>query len=64
MKVIVFYNQFELVGTGLLRLKKTEKWSFMVPVTVLHNIRILGPVTVTVLPKKGQKTGLDRTFKH
>ena len=39
MKVIVFYNQFELVGTGLLRLKKTEKWSFMVPVTVLHNIR-------------------------
>ena len=39
MRVIVFSNQFELVGTGLLRLKKTRKWSFMVPVTVLHNIR-------------------------
>ena len=39
MRVIVFSNQFELVGTGLLRLKKTETWSFMVPVTVLHSIR-------------------------
>jgi hypothetical protein len=39
MRVIVFSNQFELVGTGLLRLKKTRKWSFMVPVTVLYNIR-------------------------
>ena len=39
MRVIVFSNQFELVGTGLLRLKKTTKRSFMVPVTVLHNIK-------------------------